>query len=393
MKSEVPVIILTAHGEFEDAVAAVRLRACDYLKKPIDLDELVLAVERVLDQAKLARRLEYSRERESRNLEGVELLGEHESMARVRSHIARIAQIASVSQGVPPTVLILGETGTGKDVAARLLHRSSSRQGRPFVQVDCGALPAELVEAELFGHEKGAFTQAHAARPGLIEAAEDGTAFLDEIGELSPDLQAKLLALLGRRTVRRVGSTEERPVQAWIIAATNRALDNMLETGSLRRDLFYRLDEITVTLPPLRLRGDDVLLLARHFAEQTAHRYHLPEPRLTADAVAALRDYRWPGNVRELKHQVERAVWLRGGVHLGAEDLGLTGAAHDAIAPPGAPLQGLEGMTLEQAEAVMIEDALQRSGGNVSEAARRLGITRMAMRYRMRKYGLSSRGE
>jgi two-component system, NtrC family, response regulator AtoC len=385
MASDVQVVVLTAHGELEDAVAAMKLQACDYLKKPVDLDELLLTLEKVLGQAELTQRLAYSRERESRAVEGVSLLGESDCMQEVRAQIERIARIAAANaDAIPPTVLILGETGTGKDMAARLLHRSTPRRDRPFVHVDCGALPTELIEAELFGHEKGAFTQAHAARPGLIEAAEDGTVFLDEVAELPLDLQTKLLALLGRRTVRRLGSTEERPVPAWFIAATNRDVGEMLGEGRLRSDLFYRLDELDLHMPPLRERGDDVVLLARRYLEQTARRYRLPEPELAADAVAALRAYAWPGNVRELKHLVERAVLLSGGARLEAPALGLK--ASPLPGPNGeSRAAGLEGLTLEQAEALLIERALKRTGGNVSEAARQLGTTRMALRYRMQK--------
>jgi two-component system, NtrC family, response regulator AtoC len=387
--SDVPVVVLTAHGELEDAVAAMKLQACDYLKKPIDLDELLLTLDKVLDQVDLTQRLAYSRERESRSLEMVQFVGESPSMREVHAQIERIAHIARNPDVIPPTVLILGETGTGKDMAARLLHQVSARRDRPFVHVDCGTLPAELIEAELFGHEKGAFTQAHAARPGLIEAAEDGTVFLDEVGELPLDLQTKLLALLGRRMVRRLGSTEERPVPAWFIAATNRDVDEMVQGGGFRSDLYYRLDELNLRMPPLRERGDDVVLLARHVVEQTARRYRLAEPDLASDALSALRGYSWPGNVRELQHLLERAVLLSGGARIEAADLGLKPTPAPAV--DSEALGGiLEGLTLEQAEAMLIECALKRTRGNVSEAARQLGTTRMALRYRMQKHGFSS---
>ena len=335
------------------------------------------------------RRLEYSRTREDRQKDAIGCWGRL-NHARVRGQIARIAQLASASQGVPPTVLILGETGSGKDVAARLLRRASPREGRPFVHVDCGALPMDLVEAELFGHEKGAFTQAHAARAGLIEAAEDGTAFLDEVGDLPLDLQAKLLALLGRRSLRRIGSTEERrgtrldhcgdePGRRGHARGGDPALGSVFSSGGAHPE------------PTAVARArDDVLLLARRFAAQTARRYGLREPRLSADAVAAPRDYPWPGNVRELNHLVERAVLSP---RCTAERRGprfrRRGTRRDcAVWRP----HGLDGLTFEATEAAMIEGALERCGDNVSQAARRLGITRMAMRYRMQKYGLPSRG-
>lgn len=250
----VPVVVLTAFGEVEDAVNAMKQGAADYLKKPIDLDELMLAVEGVLRSAGLRDRLDFSRERDSRALEGAALVGASPPINDLRARIAQIAQLSG--PGVtPPSVLIQGETGSGKDVVARLLHQASANHGAPFVHVDCAALPRDLIEAELFGHEKGAYTSAAGARAGLIEAAEDGTLFLDEIGELPLDLQAKLLAVIERRCVRRVGSVRERPVSARFISASNRDLLRMSGEGSFRSDLYYRLNVLSITLPPLRERG------------------------------------------------------------------------------------------------------------------------------------------
>jgi Response regulator containing CheY-like receiver, AAA-type ATPase, and DNA-binding domains len=389
--SDVPVVVLTAYGELQDAVAAMKLKASDYLKKPLDLEELLLVLRKALERMDLSRRLDYSRQRESQSMEGVELLGESLCMRRVREQIERIGSLSARAQATPPTVLILGETGCGKDLAARLLHRSSARCNRPFVHVDCAALPKDLIEAELFGHEKGAFTNAHTARTGLIEAAEDGSVYLDEIAELLPPLQSKLLAVLERRTVRRVGSTREHDVAAWFIAATNRDLEAMVREGQFRPDLYYRLKVLMVTVPPLRARGDDVILLARHFVALTARRYGFKAPELTEDAEAALRAYNWPGNVRELKHLVERAMLLNGGVYLTAAALMLEGG--QSAVTPAAAGQELEGLTLDAAESTLIAQALQRTGGNVSEAARQLGITRMALRYRLQKYGISLSSE
>jgi DNA-binding NtrC family response regulator len=296
----------------------------------------------------------------------------------------RIGTLLQNPDVIPPTVLILGETGTGKDLAARLLHRSSARADRPFVHVDCAALPKDLIEAELFGHEKGAFTSAVSERTGLIEAAEDGTVFLDEIGELPAELQTKLLAVLERRMLRRVGSSQERPTAAWFVAATNRAVEAMVAAGQLRSDLYYRLNVLTLQMPPLRERGDDILLLAEHFAAHTARRYGLPCPALSAAARAALAGYAWPGNVRELKHVMERAVLLAAGTGIGASELALAAP----IAAATAPGRDLDALTLDAAEKLLIERALQRTGYNVSEAARQLGVTRMAMRYRMKQHGI-----
>jgi len=378
------VLVLSAYGEVDDAVSAMKAGAADYLKKPVDLDELMVNVEKVLDKGALARKLVYSSKRQQHFTEGVEFLGHCAAIESVRRQIGRISRLAEASDSVPPNVLILGETGTGKDVAARMLHAGSRRNVKPFVHVDCASLPKELIESELFGHEKGAFTSAHIARTGLIEAAEDGVLFMDEIGELPLPLQAKLLAVLERRTVRRVGTTQERPVAAWFIAATNRDIAGLAERGEFRADLYYRLNVLGMTLPSLRERGSDISLLAEHFAAHTAKRYGMRPPRLSATARSAIESYAWPGNVRELKHMIERAVLLSGGADLTPDAL--------SLAPAGRPEAKAElaadNITLEQAELALIRRALGAANGNVSRAARELGITRMALRYRIKKHGL-----
>lgn len=382
---EIGVIVLTAYGEVSDAVSAIKLGAVDYLKKPIDLDELLLVVGKAQRSANLQSRLDYSRQRDSHAVEGIEFIGDSPALQAVRSQIERIAQLLPVAAGAAPTVLITGETGTGKDVAARLLHHRCVEGDKPFVHVDCASLPAELIESELFGHEKGAFTSAQGARCGLIEAAEDGTLFLDEVGELPMNLQAKLLNVLERRMVRRLGATRERPVSARFIAATNRDLQQMVAAGQFRADLYYRLNMLTLRMPPLRERGEDILLLARHFVRQTERRYGLRAHEFSTDALRALRGYAWPGNVRELRHQVSRAVMLCQQGEITAADLAIE---HTAAAPHNLPAAGV---TLEAAEKLMIENALRQTRGNVSEAARLLGITRMTIRYRMEKHGIKDR--
>ena len=388
--ADLPVLVLTAFGGLQDAVAAMKERADDYLTKPIDLDELMVKIERVLGQAEVSRRLEYSRQREQRSAHDVPLVGTSAAMNALSTRIARIQQLASHAVGVPPTVLIQGETGTGKDLAARALHRGSDRAGRPFVHVDCAALPKDLIEAELFGHEKGAFTHAHAARTGLIEAAENGTVYLDEIGELPLDLQSRLLAVLERREVRRIGSTRPRPVAAWFIAATNRDLDEMVSRGDFRPDLYFRLKVLSLDIPPLRERLDDVDPLFEHFAVLTARRYGMPAPTLSPELLDAARRHDWPGNVRELAHTVERAILLGGDRRLDARSLGLAPAPAAAL---GKPEDVLDGLTLDEAERRLIVRALRETDGNVSESARRLGVSRMALRYRIRKFGLEPRRE
>lgn len=380
----ISVIAMTAYGEVSDAVHAMKLGAIDYLKKPVDLDELLLTVEKAQAATNLKYHLDYSRQRNVHAVEGVELLGDSPAMKSVRAQIERFAQLAAFSDAIPPTVLIQGETGTGKDVAARLLHASCANSDRPFVHVDCASLPAELIESELFGHEKGAFTSAQGSRCGLIEAAEDGTLFLDEIGELPLPLQAKLLNVLERRVVRRLGSTKEHPVAARFVAATNRDLHKMVLDGGFRSDLFYRLNVLTMHMPPLHERGDDILLLARHFAAQTERRYGLQPRPFSAEAARVLQEYQWPGNVRELKHLVSRAVLLGRESQIMPHDLALPGSVQSEQASTISE----SGVTLESAEKLLIENALRQSNNNVSEAARQLGITRMAMRYRMERHSI-----
>ncbi len=377
-----PVIVMTAFGEVADAVRAMKQGAADYLKKPIDLEEMVIAVAATLHRSGVQRQLSWSREREARSREGTVLLGESPAIRALRQQIRQLGKLSG-EEAAGPTVLIQGETGSGKDVVAHLLHQESANHAAPFIHVDCAALPRDLIEAELFGHEKGAYTSALQARTGLLEAAENGTLFLDEIGELPLDLQAKLLTVIERRRVRRVGSVHERPIHARFVAASNRDLRQQVEQGAFRSDLYFRLNVLTLTLPPLRERGEDILLLARHYADQTAQRYRLPAPRFGDDALAALGHYHWPGNVRELKHLTERAVLLSGDAPLTARAFALPpNREEDAQALP----EDWRGVTLGDAERTLIQQALAASHGNISEAARRLGITRMTLRYRMEKY-------
>ena len=375
------VIVMTAHGEISDAVMAMKQGALDYLKKPIDLEELLLSIQKAQTTATQTESLDYSRQRNAHAAEGVELLGDSTAMQTIRLQIKRIAQLVA-SDTIPPTVMISGETGTGKDVAARLLHLSCANSDKPFVHVDCASLPSELIESELFGHEKGAFTGALSTRPGLIEAAEDGTLFLDEIGELPLALQAKLLNVLERRVVRRLGSTKERPVPARFIAATNRDLHEMSVQGRFRQDLYYRLNVMSIAMPPLRERELDVTLLAQHFAAQTSRRYGLPNPKFSSEAIKMIQTYSWPGNVRELRHQVSRAVLLCHDSHITHVDLALPMYQTTTMQTNHPNPQ----TKLDEAEKTILLQALAEARNNVSEAARKLGITRMTMRYRMDKH-------
>lgn len=379
-----PVVMMTAYGELEDAVAAMKLGATDYLKKPVDLDELILTLSKVMQTQKLSQQLDYSQVRETHGSEPVTMIGFSRSIQNVRQQVERIASLIDKTEQEHPVILISGETGTGKDVIARVYHQTGTWRNRPYVHVDCAALPAELIEAELFGYERGAFTNAHQAKPGLIEVAEDGTLFLDEVGELPLALQSKLLNVLERRVVRRLGSTRELSVQAHFIAATNRDLKQMVAEGRFRSDLFFRLNVLGLHLPPLRERSEDIAPLAAHFVEIIARRYGLPAPVFSEAAVNMLQGYHWPGNIRELQHVVERAVMLSPQGLIESSQLMLQSAPTSET--ESASLDKLSQMTLEQVEKLLIEKALERSAGNVSRAARELGLTRMAMRYRMEKY-------
>ena len=382
----VPALVMTAFGELDDAIGAMRLGAVDFLKKPLDLDALERIVSDALHRDSPATRAEAA----AGDATGAPvIIGDSPAVRTLRREIERIAALGRGS--APPNVLVTGETGTGKDLAARVLHAGSPRAGAPFVQVDCAALPRDLIEAELFGHEKGAFTNAHRARRGLLAAAGAGSAFLNEIGELPLGLQAKLLTALESRTMREIGSDTERAIEAWFIAATNRDIEQMMAAGDFRQDLYYRLNVLTLALPPLRERGEDVLELARHFVDETAARYERDPPTLTEAACGALIDHDWPGNVRELRHVIERAVLVHADTRLEAGHLRLrprratTETVSAEAAGERAP--GSDG-TLAGNEQALIERTLAETGDNISEAARRLGLSRGALRYRLDKYGL-----
>lgn len=385
-------VVVTAYGELEDAVTAMKYGALDYLTKPVDLERLQTVLDNALSRAarsQVTSPVDATGPTRKANVdEPSDLLGESPAMHGLYKRLERIAALAGRVDEQPPTVLLSGETGTGKDRVARWLHAHSPRCDRPFVQVDCAALPRELIESELFGHERGAFTDARNEREGLIESAGSGTVLLDEIGELPLELQAKLLAVLERRMLRRVGSSREQSVAAWFIAASNRDLAAMAASGVFRSDLYYRLRVLELALPPLRAREADINLLARHFAAQAAEQYDLPVPEFTAEALAALHRHTWPGNVRELKNVIERAVLLGGEGRLEAADLLLDERPPMVDSSADEPEAG--NLDLEQTEIELIRRALEATDGNISAAARRLGITRMTLRYRMQKYGISA---
>ncbi|MGE0707900.1 MAG: sigma-54-dependent transcriptional regulator [Planctomycetota bacterium] len=371
-----PVVMLTAHSSVERAVKAMQAGATHFAAKPFDLEDISALLERSLEPLRLRR--EVARLRREAAQDEV-LVGESPRMLRVRELLERIAR----SPG--STVLIAGESGTGKDLAARLIHARSERRAAPFVNITCSALPDALLESELFGHERGAFTDARQRKAGLLEEADGGTVFLDEIAEMSPQVQAKLLRFLEAKTFRRVGgSTELRP-DVRVIAATHKDLVKELEAGRFREDLYYRLAVLQLELPALRERDGDVELLAQVFVERFNREFHR-QLMLSPDALRLLRAHRWPGNVRELRNALERAVLLAAGPRLETRDL-------DFLAPSAPPSSQIllppGGLNLEELERRLIGEALERAGGNQSQAARLLGLTRDQIRYRMGKFELT----
>lgn len=389
---QMATIVMTAFGDVENAVAAMKAGASDYLRKPVDLEELAFASARAIEAVRIKNQLAYSREREAHHGELPRLTGKSPPIEAVQKRLHAIANLIGDGSAPPPTVLILGETGTGKGEAARIIHQSGPRADRPFVHIDCASLPTELIEAELFGHARGAYTGASGERSGLIEAAEDGSLFLDEIGELPVALQTKLLNVIERRVVRRIGATRENPVAARFIAATNRNLQDMVADGRFRSDLYYRLNVLTIEMPALYSCTGDAVLLAEHFATQVARRFGRSIAGFTAEARVQISRYHWPGNVRELKHTVERAVLLSDANQISASALALP-TDTESQSPAPTFEDSLEAMTLDQAERWLIEKALLETRGNVTKAAERLGVTRMAMRYRIEKHRLGSRAE
>lgn len=387
----VPVAVMTAHGTIESAVAAMKHGAFDYLKKPVDLDELKLLADRAMEQSRRGEELAVLRDRASVSAGAGDVVGAHPAFLAILDRARQLAELGDV-----PPVLITGETGTGKSLVARTLHSAGVRADRAFIDVNCTTLPASLAEAELFGHERGAFTDAKQSRLGLFEAADGGFLFLDEIGDLDLAIQGKLLKAIEDGLVRRLGGTRERTVDVRIIAATNRDLRAECERQTFRQDLFFRIAVMTLHMPPLRERGDDVLLLAEHYLARTARRYGRAAPRLGAGAAEALRAYPWPGNVRELSHVMERAVlWHAGGLLDGAALATAIGSmpasavlgSAASLSRTDLPAASDSGDLLVQ-ERAMLDAALRESGGNQTRAAQRLGISRDTLRYRLKKFGL-----
>ena len=387
--ASVPIVLVTGHGTIELAVEAMKAGATDLLTKPVSLRELAQRLEALLQTQRDSGRLQYLEARERAGDHAI--LGEHPAMVALRQRIARMAEVDGA--GVLPPILITGETGTGKELVARACHSQGARARQPFVEINCAAIPANLLETEVFGHERGAFTDAKDRRIGLLEAADGGTLFLDEIGDMDLALQAKLLKVIEDGRFRRVGAVQERQVNVRLIAATNQDLEQRVALGQFRADLYFRLRVLQLPVPPLRERGQDALLLAAHFGAQFSQRYRKGPVSLHPHAIEAIRRHQWPGNVRELRNVMEQAVLLANADTLHASDLMLPGtrvaqAASEVGASTGLPMAP-DGSKLDQAERDLLLQALARAQNNVSQAARDLGISRDTMRYRLEKHGLS----
>jgi DNA-binding NtrC family response regulator len=370
-----PVILLTAHGSVPSAVAAMREGAFDYVTKPFDNDELRALVARALDMTRLERENRYLRQEIASRYAPGAVVAESSRSKELLALVRRVAPSRS-------TVLIQGESGTGKELVARLLHYWSDRVGQPFVAVNCKAFAEGVLESELFGHEKGAFTGAASARAGCFERASSGTLFLDEIGETGTDFQAKLLRVLQDGEVLRVGATQPRGVDVRVVAATNRVLRDEITAGRFREDLFFRLNVIPISLPPLRERREDIVPLARHFLARHATEAgrHLA---FTPESEQALLSHSWPGNARELENAIERAVVLAHGERITPEDL-LLEQSSTSSETPGGTLQE----SLDHAAAARIRTALDAAKGQRAEAARALGIDRTTLYRMMKRFGM-----
>lgn len=377
---ETPVIVITAHGSADTAVAAMKLGAHDYLTKPFDIDELSIRIRQAFDGRVLRRENRILKtEAQGRDLSrSTGIIG---TSPGIRALLDRARAVAPTLA----TVLILGESGTGKELIARAIHGLSLRTG-PFVPVNCGALTETLLESELFGHVRGAFTDARTDKRGLLEEAHQGTLFLDEIGEMSPGMQVKILRALQERKVRRIGSSEERPVDVRVVAATHRDLAALVRTGEFREDLYYRINVIPLEVPPLRERLEDLPLLAAAFLSRFSRQLGRKEPKLSPEALAALSAYSWPGNVRELENAVERAVVLDPGETIAAAAFTLSGPrlATGEVGPSLGPGFSLP-EHLRRIERQLVERALTATGGHRRNAAQMLGVNERALRHILSK--------
>ena len=383
---DIPVVMLTAHKDVDIVVEAVKAGASDYVTKPFEVDDVALRLTRAIDATPAKRELRRLKEDLARPFTFASMIGESDAMQAVKTLARKVAQSPT------STVLLTGESGTGKDLVAKVIHYASSRASRPFLNITCSALPETLLESELFGHERGAFTDARQQKRGLFEQGDDGTVFLDEVAETVPTFQAKLLRFLEEKAFRRLGGTADIKVDVRVIAATNQDLEKTVRDGKFREDLYYRLNVLRIELPPLRVRERDVILLAEHYITLFSQEFRRPVRRLTPAAERALLAYSWPGNVRELRNLIERAVLLAESPDLKPEDFE---TAHALRRPEGGPassdiLLPPEGLDLEDVERRLVVLALERTRGNQTQAAALLGLHRDQIRYRIEKFGLKT---
>jgi two-component system response regulator AtoC len=377
---DILVILLTAYATIETAVEAMKLGAYHFANKPFNLDDVAALVERALETTRLRREVRQYRANAARPYSLQRIVGASSAMMALRHLVARVAVSPS------STVLLTGESGTGKDLVAKVIHYSSDRAARPFMNITCSALPEHLLESELFGHERGAFTDARLQKKGLLETADGGTVFLDEIGEMTPALQAKLLRFLEDKAFKRVGGSSDIRVDVRVIAATNRNLETDVKQARFRSDLFYRLNVLPIAIPPLRTHTEDVPLLVEYFIDGFNTEFRKRVLGATPAAYTLLQQYGWPGNVRELRNVIERAMLLSDGDRLEARDFpalsAVAGTGNEFELPP-------QGVDLEKLERSLVIQALRRSGGNQTRAGAMLGLNRDQIRYRIEKFDLT----
>ncbi len=374
LADEIPVLIMTSYASVESAVEAMKKGAADYIAKPFNHDEMIITVNRILEQRKLALQNKLLKRELLHCYPDIGMIGDSEPMQEVYSKIHKVAPTDATS-------LILGESGTGKELVARALHKSSPRNNAPFITVNCAAIPDNLIESELFGHEKGAFTGAHETHIGLIEAADGGTLFLDEIGELPLEAQARLLRVLQEKEIRRVGSNQSRIVDVRLIAATNRDLKQRVDEGTFRGDLYYRLNVMEIELPPLRERGNDIIALATHLLQKSCANLNRNLMHLSADARDALMAYHWPGNVRELENVIERAVILTDFDTVRVSELSIPGNKKEHSQSTSNQAQTLDEYFIQ----FVLEHEAQMSE---TELAKQLGISRKTLWERRQRYNI-----
>jgi two-component system, NtrC family, response regulator AtoC len=377
---DIVVLIMTAYSSVENAVEAMRLGAYDYVSKPFKMDALMLTVNKALETTRLKREVRDLRSQMQKKFGFDRILGRCPIMLKLFELMRDVAASGA------STIFLRGESGTGKDLVAKSIHYNSDRANRPFMNITCTAITESLLESELFGHERGAFTDAKSLKKGLLELADGGTVFLDEVGDMPPSLQAKLLRFLEEKTFRRVGGVSDIEVDVRVIAATNRDINKLLEEGKFREDLYYRLNIIPIDLPPLRDRGDDITMLAEYYVDVFAREFKRDVRSLSPPAVEKLMSYTWPGNVRELRNIIERSVLLCKQPTIGPDDLvlGRGGPEHQSYSidlPPG-------GISLQTVEEQLVRQALAQTGDNQTKAAKLLHLSRDQLRYRMERYGL-----